>query len=117
MGTRLAAEPDLAGRLVPDANPAHAGQLLTTYARAAHHPAFRGRLDAHLTALCVHHHDTLTLPAIEVATQVEALAPLIDALRQLTTNPATPNELLITMADRLPLASHNLAEWAAELTG
>jgi len=44
-------------------------------------------------------------------------APLIDALRQLTTNPATPNELLITMADRLPLASHNLAEWATELTG
>ena len=100
-----------------DASPAHAGQLLTTYARAAHHPAFRGRLDAHLTALCVHHHDTLTLPAIEVATQVEAPAPLIDALRQLTTNPATPNELLITMADRLPLAIHNLAEWATELTG
>src|SRR5664279_3222523 len=59
-------------------------------ARAPHHPAFHGRLDAHLTALCVRHHDTLALPAIDVATHLEAPAPLIDALRQLTTNPATP---------------------------
>ena len=58
-GARLAAEPDLAERLVPGASPAQAGRLLTTYARAAHHPAFHGRLDAHLTALCVRHHDTL----------------------------------------------------------
>src|SRR5664280_795359 len=89
-GARLAAEPDLAERLVPGASPAQAGRLLTTYARAAHHPAFHGRLDAHLTALCVRHHDTLALPAIDVATHLEAPAPLIDALRQLTTNPATP---------------------------
>src|SRR5664279_710821 len=89
-GARLAAEPDLAERLVPGASPAQAGRLLTTYARSGAHPAFHGRLDAHLTALCVRHHDTLALPAIDVATHLEAPAPLIDALRQLTTNPATP---------------------------
>src|SRR5664280_2266799 len=89
-GARLAAEPDLAERLVPGASPAQAGRLLTTYARSGAHPAFHGGLDAHLTALCVRHHDTLALPAIDVATHLEAPAPLIDALRQLTTNPATP---------------------------
>ena len=116
VGTRLAAEPELADRLVPGASPAQAGQLLTTYARAARHPAFQGRLDAHLTSLCVRHHGTLTLPAIDVATQLEVPAPLIAALRQLTTNPGTPREYLVRMADRLPPASHNLAEWAVELT-
>ena len=116
VGTRLADEPELAERLVPGASPAQAGQLLTMYARAARHPAFQGRLDAHLTSLCVRHHGTLALPAIDVATQLEAPGPLIDALRQLTTNPGTPREYLATMASRLPPASHNLAEWAAELT-
>ena len=115
VGTHLATEPELAERLVPGASPAQAGQLLTTYARAAHHPAFQGQLDAQLTSLCVRHHSTLALPAIDVATQLEASAPLIDALRQLTTNPDTPREYLAKMAGRLPPASQNLAEWAAEL--
>ena len=107
--------PNWLNALSPAPSPAQAGQLLTTYARAAHHPAFQGQLDAQLTSLCVRHHSTLALPAIDVATQLEASAPLIDALRQLTTNPDTPREYLAKMAGRLPPASQNLAEWAAEL--
>ena len=93
VGTRLAAEPDLAERLIPGASPAQAAQLLTVYARAAHHPAFGGPLDAQLTALSLRHHDTLALLAIDVATRLEAPGPLVDALRQLTTTPGNSSRV------------------------
>ncbi|MFG3701386.1 tetratricopeptide repeat protein [Micromonospora sp. NPDC047620] len=115
VGTRLADTPELVDPLVATATAGQVEQLLTVYARAAHH-AGGGRLGPQLTALCVRHRDQLAVPAIEIATQVEAPSPLIAALQCLTAAPETPLGLLNTMADRAPQSSHNLAEWAAELS-
>ena len=115
VGTRLAVALDLVEPLVTNATPAQVAQLLTVYARAAHHPAVGGRLGQHLTELCVRHPNRLALPAINIATQVEAPGPLIAALRQLTAAQDTSLDRLHEMAARLPSTSHNLAQWAAEL--
>jgi tetratricopeptide (TPR) repeat protein len=120
VGIRLAADPGLADRLIVGADPAQISQLLTVYARAAHHPAaghdLESRLGQALTALCVRHPDALAAPAIEVAIQVEAPGPLMMALQRLTTDPDASIELLTSLADQLPPASHRLADWAANLT-
>src|SRR5262249_22692337 len=116
VGTRLQTTPDLVDPLLATATGTQTTQLLTVYAGAAHHRAFGGRLDPHLSDLCVRHADVLALPAIEVATQVEAPGPLITALRHLTASPQASIEDLTAMAGQLPLTSHNLAEWAGELT-
>ncbi len=116
VGTQFDANPALADPLVAGVTPNQATQLLTIYGRAAHQPAFHNRLGASLTALVIHHSDALAQPAIEVATQLEAPGPLITALRHLTTNPDIPLEFLVRLADQLPQASHNLAEWATQLT-
>jgi hypothetical protein len=116
VGTRLAATAELPDPLLAAATPAQVQQLLTVYARAANHPATESGLDAGLTALCIQHSRVLALPAIDAATQVEAPAPLIAALRHLTTDPDVALDALIQMADRLPRSSHNLAKWAAELS-
>src|SRR5664279_2022154 len=100
-----------------DASPAHAGQLLTTYAA--------GRAPTRLPRPAGCTPDRAVCPPPRHPHTAghrsrhpgRSTRPPHRRARQLTTNPATPNELLITMADRLPLASHNLAEWAAELTG
>src|SRR5262249_25468059 len=101
IGSHLEATPGLVNPLLDDATPAQIEQWLTVYARAAHHPAGRGRLDQRLTELCVRHPDVLALPAIDIATQVEAPAPLIAALRQLGSSPDTTLDTLTTMADRV----------------
>ena len=116
VGTRLYATPDLLDPLLAAATNTQIAQLLTVYGRAAHHNAFAGRLDQHLSGLCIRYADVLALPAIEVATQIEAPDPLITALRQLTADPETGIDTLTAMSGRLPPTSHHLAEWAAELT-
>jgi tetratricopeptide (TPR) repeat protein len=116
VGSEIVARPDFVDCLVPHVSASQTTQLLTLYARAAHHSAFGGRLDPLLTMLCVNHRDELALCAIDVATRVEAPEPLIEGLRQVTTAPSTSREYLAEMADRLPRASYSLAEWAAELT-
>ena len=117
VGKQLTAHPALADHLTAGADPAQATQLLTVYARAAHHPAASGRLGPALTALCVRHPATLAAPAIQVATHVEAPGPLIAALRHLARDPDTPQTLLQTLVGSLPRTSHRLADAAAELTG
>src|SRR5262249_51311153 len=73
---RLDHKEDLVEPLLPAADtPAQVEQLLTVYARAAHHRAVYGRLDAPLTELCMRHPRGLALPAIAIATQVEAPGP------------------------------------------
>ncbi|WP_203901544.1 tetratricopeptide repeat protein, partial [Virgisporangium aliadipatigenens] len=116
VGTRLLCNPNLVDPLVPHASAAQVVQLLTVYARAAARPAFTDRLPAALTNLCTRHSHALAIPAIDIATQVEQPAPLITALRRLTTDPHTSLDELSAMAYRLPQASHNLAEWATEIT-
>ncbi|MEU6739797.1 tetratricopeptide repeat protein [Streptosporangium sandarakinum] len=115
LGRHLQTNSDLADHLTPAASPAQATRLLTVYARAAAHPAFTHRLDAALTDLCVRHADVLAVPAIQVATQVEAPRPLLDALHRLSSDPGIDAETLWHWHDQLPLASHALADWVAQL--
>ncbi|HEY6795110.1 MAG TPA: tetratricopeptide repeat protein, partial [Kineosporiaceae bacterium] len=116
VGSRLAADPGLTEHLVSGATPDQVDHLLTVYARAAHHPAADSRLGPNLTELCVRHPETLAVPAVRVATQVEVPGPLIAALRRLAADLNTPWELLVGLVNALPQASHNLTDAAAELT-
>ena len=115
IGNCLADTPELPDPLVATATAGQVERLLTVYARAAQHAAHGDGLGRQLTALCVRHRDRLALPAIEIATQVEAPGPFIAALQQLAAAPETPLDTLITMADWAPHSSHNLADWAADL--
>src|SRR5664279_1788060 len=102
-----------------DASPAHAGQLLTTYAagraptrlprpagctpdRAVCPPPRHPHTAGHRSR----HPGRSTRPPHRRAAPADH-------------QPGHPKRAsdLITRADRLPLASHNLAEWATELTG
>ncbi|GAB2452112.1 hypothetical protein GCM10027187_20380 [Streptosporangium sandarakinum] len=115
LGRHLQTNSDLADRLTPAATPAQATRLLTVYARAAAHPAFAHRLDEALTGLCVRHADVLAVPAIQVATQVEAPQPLLDALHRLLSDPGIDADALQDWHNQLPSESQALAEWAAQL--
>ncbi|MGV9601651.1 tetratricopeptide repeat protein, partial [Streptosporangium sandarakinum] len=115
LGRHLQTNTDLADHLTPAASPAQAVRLLTVYARAAAHPAFAHRLDAAVTDLCVRHADVLAVPAIQVATQVEVPQPLLNALHRLLSDPGIDADALQDWHNQLPLASHALAEWAAQL--
>ncbi|MGW4652391.1 tetratricopeptide repeat protein [Kitasatospora sp. NPDC004289] len=115
IGRILAADPNLAERLVDDADDAQVAQLLTVYSRAAAHPVFDGRLDTHLTTLCVRHRHRLALHVIATAVQVDHPQPLITALDTLTTDPTTALGDLTTLHDQLPHSSRRLARTAAHL--
>jgi hypothetical protein len=84
--------------------------------RLLSHPAFHHQLDPHLTTLCVQHADTLTIPAIEVASQTEAPQPLLNALQVITSAPDATLSSLTRWAGHLPDTSHNLAPFASHLT-
>ncbi|MFJ9967672.1 tetratricopeptide repeat protein, partial [Streptomyces avermitilis] len=114
-GRHLLAHPNLPDRLLPDATEAQAQQLLTVSTRAATHPPLRRSLAPLLTELCLRHPDTLMPAAIEVATQTETPTPLLHALTQFADAPDTTLDTLLQLTDRLPHASHNLAETAAHL--
>ncbi|MFF0248995.1 tetratricopeptide repeat protein [Streptosporangium sandarakinum] len=116
LGRHLQTNADLADHLTPAASPAQATRLLTVYARAAAHPVFAHRLDTALTDLCVRHAEVLAVPAIQVATQIEAPQPLLDALHRLLSDPGIDTKTLWRWHDQLPLASHALADWVAQLT-
>ncbi|MFI1177881.1 tetratricopeptide repeat protein, partial [Streptomyces melanogenes] len=115
IGRRLQTHPGLADYLVRGATDTQAAQLLTVYTRTAAHTVFHHKLDEHLTALCTRHAATLAAPAIETATRTESPLPLLNALQQMSDNPATPLPTLEHLAARLPETSHNLAPFAANL--
>ncbi|MDJ0386153.1 tetratricopeptide repeat-containing serine protease family protein [Streptomyces sp. G-G2] len=115
VGKRLKDNPDLAHRLVPGADPDQAAKLLTLLTRAAAHPPLRGRLDGLIVDLCTGNPTALTLPAIDVATQVEAPKPLLDALSQVVESPGATLPDLVALADHLPRTSYNLAPWTVPL--
>ncbi|MEU9609008.1 tetratricopeptide repeat protein [Streptomyces sp. NPDC048057] len=114
-GRVLDADPALAALLVQESEEDQTAQLLSVYARAASHLVFTGRLDAHLTDLCVRHHDQLAAQTIATATQTDNPNPLITALEALTTDPATPLDVLDTLYWRLPESSQRLAHTTARL--
>ncbi|MFG3055526.1 tetratricopeptide repeat protein [Kitasatospora sp. NPDC048239] len=119
IGRHLNRDPELAHHLAtnsnrPPINHPQAEQLLTLYTRAATHPPLR-QLGPQLTTLITTHPDTLALAAIDTAAQAEHATPLLDALQQITDNPATPVDDLTALADKLPAASHLLAPLAAHV--
>ncbi len=69
IGRILDTDPRLADQLLDGADDAQTAQFLTVYSRAAAHPVFDGRLDTHLTDLCVRHHRKLAAHIITTATQ------------------------------------------------
>ncbi|MFD7395774.1 hypothetical protein ACFV60_12130 [Streptomyces virginiae] len=111
----LDADPHLADRLLDGADDTQAEQLLTVYSRAASHPAFRGRLDTHLTDLCIRHHWQLSPHIVTTATRTDHPTPLATALDAITTNPATTLDDLDALYSRFPHTSHRLATAAARL--
>ncbi|MFE2413840.1 acyl carrier protein [Kitasatospora sp. NPDC059408] len=123
VGLRLEADPRLADRLADGladspaqaADAPQAAQLLTVYSRAAAHPDVRGRLDEHLTALCVRHGARLAPQLIDVATQTEHPGPLLAALERITDGDIALDDLRRLVA-LLPLFSRRLAGWAATAT-
>ncbi|WP_308190568.1 tetratricopeptide repeat protein [Streptomyces sp. HPF1205] len=115
IGRHLHRRPRLPESLLPGTGPAQAVRLLTVLTRAAAQPDLRDRLGPDLTALCAAHPGRLAAAAVEVATRTENPKPLVEALRRISDDPATPGSLLQDLADRLPHSSHNLADVAAQL--
>ncbi|MFD9091419.1 hypothetical protein ACFVZ0_32370, partial [Streptomyces prasinus] len=115
IGRTLDADPTLADRLLDGADDPQAGQLLTVYSRAAAHPVFHDRLDAHLTDLCVRQHHQLARQIITTATRTHHPAPLTTALATITTDPATTLHDLTTLATLFPDSSRRLAHEAVRL--
>ncbi|MFJ2751992.1 hypothetical protein [Streptomyces sp. NPDC087297] len=114
-GRTLDADPYLADHLLDGADGTQAEQLLTVYSRAAAHPAFRGRLDTHLTDLCIRHHRQLSPHIVTTATRTDHPTPLTTALDTITTDPATTLDTLTALYRRFPSTSHRLATTAARL--
>ncbi|MDQ2582927.1 hypothetical protein CKY47_02780 [Saccharothrix yanglingensis] len=115
VGRHLQARAELADRLIPGTSPEQAERLLTIYSRAAGHTVFAGLLNDGLSALCVRHIRHLGGDVITVVTQVEYPQPLLQALFQISEALDTSFDLLAALYDRLPLFSHRLADWAAQL--
>ncbi|MFJ9646409.1 acyl carrier protein [Streptomyces sp. NPDC101206] len=115
IGLRLEADPRLAECLAAAADDLQAVQLLTVYSRAAAHPDVQGRLDEHLTGLCVRHSGRLAPQLIDVATQTENPGPLLAALERITGDLDADD--LEGLIDLLPQSSRRLADWAAEASG
>ncbi|MFJ9690408.1 tetratricopeptide repeat protein, partial [Streptomyces bacillaris] len=115
IGNILAANPNLAERLIDGADDAQATHLLTVYSRAAAHLTFDGCLDTHLTSLCVRHHSQLAHHIVATAIQADHPKPLITALDALTTDPTIAVSDLTTLHNRLPHASRRLANTAVQL--
>ncbi|MGW1728194.1 tetratricopeptide repeat protein [Streptomyces sp. NPDC002306] len=115
LGRHLHRHPRLSETLLPGSSTPQAKRLLTVLTRATSQPDLRHRLGPDLTALCATHPDLLAAPAVEVVTRTENPEPLVEALRRISDDPATPRALLEDLADRLPPHSHNLAGVAAQL--
>ncbi|MFD9407951.1 trypsin-like peptidase domain-containing protein [Streptomyces sp. NPDC059989] len=115
VGRRLAANPELADRLMVLCTDRQAAQLVTVYARAAAHPVFRGALDAGLTALCSRHEDVLTVPAMRTATRTERPGPLLAALWEIADRPGRDLGALLSLSLQIPGPSEVLAPWSAHV--
>ncbi|GAA4536936.1 tetratricopeptide repeat protein [Amycolatopsis samaneae] len=96
--------------LAPGLRAAEAADLLTVCVRAAAHRVFADAVATWLTAFCLRHAETLAVPAIGVATRVEAPAPLVTALDRLAGDPGAKLSWLSRLDAALPGQSHVLAD-------
>jgi hypothetical protein len=85
-------------------------RLLTVCVRAAAHTALGTQVGERVTQWCVQHAGTLVFAAVEVATQVEAPAPLLRAIEQIAKDPVTDTALLERVLDAFPERSQVLTE-------
>lgn len=115
VGLRLEKDPDLAESLVQGADDLQAAQLLTVYSRAAAHPDVRGRLDDHLTGLCVRNGTRFVPQLIDVAIQTEHPGPLLAALERITGEKLVLDELR-RLVSWVPASTQRLAGWVATAT-
>ncbi|WP_237291741.1 tetratricopeptide repeat protein [Streptomyces sp. Sge12] len=114
-GRTLDSDPHLADHLLAGADDTQAEQLLTVYSRCAAHPAFRGRLDNHLTDLCIRHHPQLIPHIVTTATRTDHPTPFTTALDTIISDPAASLDDLDALHSRFPHTSHRLATTAARL--
>ncbi|MFD3819810.1 hypothetical protein ACFWRZ_32515, partial [Streptomyces rubiginosohelvolus] len=115
-GRTLEANPRLADQILDGAEDTQTEQFLTVYNRAAAHPVFQGRLDSHLTGLCIRHHRKLAAHIITTATRTDHPTPLTAALDTLAADPEIPLDTLNTLYGHFPPTSHRLATTAAHLS-
>ncbi|QNP67978.1 tetratricopeptide repeat protein [Streptomyces genisteinicus] len=115
IGRILDTDPAIAEHLINGADDAQTAQLLTVYSRAAAHPVFDGRLDAHLTGLCTRLPHRLTPHIITTAVQADHPQPLITALHTLIKDSTTDIDDLTTLHDRFPHSSRRLDRTAVHL--
>ncbi|MFI0968349.1 hypothetical protein ACH4S8_44515 [Streptomyces sp. NPDC021080] len=108
-------DPGLADNLLDGANRAQREQLLTVYARSAADPVLDGRLDRHLTKLCVSHHRRLAEAVVATATRLARPEPLIAALTAVIEDPTTPLADLRALHDLFPGSSLTLVHTAVRL--
>ncbi|MFD3508391.1 hypothetical protein [Nocardia sp. NPDC058666] len=90
-------------------------QLLTVCTRAAAHSMLTPAVGHRLTRWCREYSETLLPRAIEVATSVEAPAPLTDALSEIIADTTISTGTLIQLQASLPNVSYVLAPVAADL--
>jgi tetratricopeptide (TPR) repeat protein len=115
IGRVLDKDPGLAEHLLTGADEHQRAQLLTVYSRTAAHSVFRGRLNIHLTHLCIQHRSQLAGQIISAATQVEHSEPFINALDAMVADLATPLDDLTALSSLWPNFSARLAPTAVRL--
>ena len=101
--------------LAPTVDKREAALLLTVCVRAAAHAALGAAVGDAVTKWCVRYADTLVVPAIQVATMVEAPGPLVRALDQITHDVHADTQDLVRLWDALPEHSQTWAESAVAL--
>ncbi|MEU1720351.1 tetratricopeptide repeat protein [Nonomuraea sp. NPDC005692] len=116
LGRHVLTHPALFEALLDEATTAQVTRLLIMATRAAAHPSFGDALAGHVIGWCLNRPDALIGAVIQVVTQVEAPAPLLQALQQLLDRPTTTPADLVRWAGELPTSSYVLAEWAVHLT-
>ncbi|MEU2026201.1 tetratricopeptide repeat protein [Streptomyces sp. NPDC016469] len=115
IGRILNAHPAIAEHLIDGADDTQTAQLLTVYSRAAAHPVFNGRLDAHLTRLCTHLPAELASHVIAAAVQADHPQPFITALNALVTDPDAAPDDLNNLHSRFPRSTQRLFRTATRL--
>ncbi|MGW6932823.1 tetratricopeptide repeat protein [Lentzea sp. NPDC054927] len=101
--------------LAPTVQPTEATRLLTVCTRAAAHAVFGESVSQAVTRWCTRHAEALLVPAIQVATQVEAPGPLVRAIDQEAGDTTAETDDLVKLRQALPRQSQILAETAVTL--
>ncbi|MEU4517937.1 tetratricopeptide repeat protein [Amycolatopsis sp. NPDC024027] len=102
-------------QLAPQVSAGEAARLLTVCTRAAADPQLGQGVGDWVTRWCVEQADTLAVAAVEVATRVEAPAPLVRAVNQIATAECANTALLEAVQDAFPLQSQVHREAAAKI--